>query len=598
MIKSAYNKPISELFDIDGKFVYTIPRYQREYTWGVTQWQPLFDDLVENDAGYFLGSIICINQSDDSMAVQELEVVDGQQRLTTLSLLFAAVYQSLMQLDGELDDDQRAERNNLKRKLVLKGSDDRLRLVPQIQNRNQDDFRWVLSEVNAIRPYEYPSNAGNRRVVKAFRYFLKRVKKMLEADVDPRIKLLNFVDKVSQASMVKIEVASHTDAYVLFESLNDRGIPLTAVDLLKNKLLARIERDDPGKVDYYFEQWRGLLEVLGGDYPIHERFFRHYYNAFRDELQSIYKVPMATKSNLIRIFEKLIDYDAKECLNNAAAAARVYAVILARRTDESLRELVKPLQNLERIQGAPLYVLLLNFLARRKHLELTNAHLIDIIETLIRFFVRRNLTDSPPTNAVTRLPLDILNEIGELRGAEIVKFVADRLAAISASNEEFRKKLEGPIYEDNDNVARFILVSLAEKAMTNETFTDLWSKKDNQWIWTIEHILPQGENIPKAWVDMIAGGDAAIAKDIQQKFVHKLGNLTITGNNSSLGNKSFEEKRDHKDSEGRNVGYKNGLGLNQDLATLNSWSVEQIEQRGNKLVDAALDLFVLEGITD
>ena len=92
MIKSVNNYPVSQLFDIEAGVVYAIPRYQREYTWKMDQWESLFDDIEENDPGYFLGSIICINQTSDTLAVQRLEVVDGQQRLTTLSLLFAALY--------------------------------------------------------------------------------------------------------------------------------------------------------------------------------------------------------------------------------------------------------------------------------------------------------------------------------------------------------------------------------------------------------------------------------------------------------------------------------------------------------------------------
>lgn len=598
MIKSVHNYPISVLFDIDGKVAYTIPRYQREYTWGKPHWESLFDDLLENDPGYFLGSIICINQSTDTHTVQELEVVDGQQRLTTISLLFAAVYKSLLAAGSDEDEDQAAERTNLKRKLVLKGSNDRLRVIPQIQNKNLEDYRGVLSEIGVIPTHEIPNNAGNRRVVKSYRYFLKRIEKMLEHSEEPRTLLSTFVDKVSQASLVKIEVASHTDAYILFESLNDRGVPLTAVDLIKNKLLAQIEKEDAGRVDYYFDQWRGLLDELGDDYAIHERFFRHYYNAFRDELKPVIDVPMATKSNLIRIFEKLINNGARECLTRTAAAGKVYSFMLSRRPDESLRELTKPLQDLERIQGAPSYVLLLNLFSKRKELELSNAHLGSIVSVLIRFFVRRNLTDSPATNEVTRIPLRILEKLGDRKGQDIVDFVGQQLASVSSPNSEFRRRLEGPIYDENVGVARFVLTALAERSMTNETFTDLWAKDGGQWKWTIEHILPQGENIPQSWIDMMADGDAEAAKEIQQKHVHRIGNLTITGYNASLGNRSFIEKRDRMDKEDRFVGYKNGLGLNSDLAAAEGWSVGQIEDRGSKLVDQAMELFKMDGIAE
>ena len=103
MIKSVNTYKVSQLFDIEAGVVYAIPRYQREYTWRMAQWESLFDDVQENAPGYFLGSIICINQTTDTLAVQRLEVVDGQQRLTTLSLLFAALYQGSMTKRVEVD---------------------------------------------------------------------------------------------------------------------------------------------------------------------------------------------------------------------------------------------------------------------------------------------------------------------------------------------------------------------------------------------------------------------------------------------------------------------------------------------------------------
>ena len=197
MIKDVKNFPISQLFDIEARVVYAIPRYQREYTWRVEQWEALFDDIEENDPGYFLGSIICINHTTDTLAIQRLEVVDGQQRLTTLSLLFAALYQTLKAHDLDLDDEQRVELVNLKRKLVLKKGDDELRVVPQIQNRNLDDYRAVLAEVGVISSVDTPPYAGNRRMFKAFRYFENRIEAMLEGKADRLGSIMTFLDKVS-----------------------------------------------------------------------------------------------------------------------------------------------------------------------------------------------------------------------------------------------------------------------------------------------------------------------------------------------------------------------------------------------------------------
>jgi hypothetical protein len=130
--------------------------------------------------------------------------------------------------------------------------------------------------------------------------------------------------------------------------------------------------------------------------------------------------------------------------------------------------------------------------------------------------------------------------------------------------------------------------------MTKETWVDLWKYEGKLFVWTIEHIFPQGDNIPPSWVTMIANGDEKKAKSIQEAYVHKLGNLTISGFNSALGNKSYKDKRDRKDAQGRSVGYKNGLKLNADLAEVDSWSVAQIEARSDVLVDQVIAMFAIK----
>lgn len=603
MIKSVNSYPVSQLFDIEAGVVYAVPRYQREYTWSKSQWESLFDDVQENEPGYFLGSIICINQTTDTLAVQRLEVVDGQQRLTTLSLLFAALYQSLKLREKHLDDDQRVELVNLKRKLVLKRGEDQLRVIPQTQNNNQNDYRAILSDVSVIAPSDAPAYAGNRKIFRAFRYFQLRIEELVDSENDRLAPIMAFLEKVNQACLVKIEVASHADAYTLFESLNNRGVPLTAIDLIKNKLLARLETTEPSKVDHYFDVWKTLLGYLGDDYGIQERFFRHYYNAFKDSLNAPFRRdddkrrdplgPVATRSNLIHIYERLINQDAKHHLHAIRAAGQLYALMLARNSDEAWAPLDKPLKDLDRIQGAPSYLLMLYLLVRREALVLDVMRLKRIAQLLVYFFVRRNLTDTPPTRDLTRLFMGVIAAVAELSGHAVVAAIRDELRAVSASDEVFRGKLEGPIYDENAGVTRFVLCALAEQAMTKETWVDLWKLEDKQFVWTIEHIFPQGENIPRVWVDMIAAGDERKAREFQQSHVNKLGNLTISGFNSSLGNKGFVEKRDRTDRQGLSVGYRNGLKLNAELVVAESWSVKQIDVRTSLLADQAVRLFAI-----
>src|ERR1700722_10084080 len=136
MIKSAQNKPVTELLSVDSTWRFKVPRYQREYVWRRDDWASLFDDLWENPAGYFLGSMICINRSDDAMQVQELEVVDGQQRLTTLSVLYAAIHSCIKQCCRAEDEDTLHELFNISHRLVFKGSKKSLRLEPSRQGNN------------------------------------------------------------------------------------------------------------------------------------------------------------------------------------------------------------------------------------------------------------------------------------------------------------------------------------------------------------------------------------------------------------------------------------------------------------------------------
>lgn len=592
MIKSVYNYPVSTLLDIESGVVYAIPRYQREYTWSRAQWDALFDDLLENEPNYFLGSIICINQSQDALSVQSLELVDGQQRMTTLSLLLAAIYQSFRVLPN-LGMEQQIELYNLKHKLVLKRKSDQPRLIPQVQNNNQQDYFAVLGKAGILEDVEQVQHAGNRRVLKAYRHFLWRIEQYLQELSEPVAGLQALLDKVNTATLVKIEVAGHSDAYTLFESLNNRGVPLTAIDLIKNKLLAVLEAKDSGSIDKHYNRWKKVIDALGDDYAVQERFFRQYYNAFKPDLKDIVSVPVATKSNLMQVYEKLIAHDAESFLQAMIRLSAHYAQIVGYRAVPEQPKLSGLLLSLDRIQGAAAYLLLMVLFERKDTLELEQEHLEQVVHFLIAFFVRRNTTDLPPTRDLTRIFMDVAETVLALKGQAVVSHIQQRLTGESASDEQFEKSLKGPIYEDNKAVCRFVLCALEESRMTLETRVDLWALKGKQYVWTIEHIFPQGENIPDTWVQMIANGDAALAEQHRQTYAHCLGNLTISGYNSALGNKSFAEKQSRLDSQGRKVGYNNGLHLNQALANETSWTVDKLKARTDLLVQEVLQKYPL-----
>lgn len=133
--------------------------------------------------------------------------------------------------------------------------------------------------------------------------------------------------------------------------------------------------------------------------------------------------------------------------------------------------------------------------------------------------------------------------------------------------------------------------------MTPENWTDLWEQNivSNKkiYVWTIEHIFPEGVNIPDKWVEMIANGDKELAQTYREEYVHKIGNLTISGFNSTLSNKSFVDKRDITNKKGNYIGYKNGLEINKPLADKDNWTVEDIKSRTTTLVTELIEMFKL-----
>ena len=175
MIQNTSNKPISELFSADNAVSYQIPKYQREYVWNKTNWEAIFDDIEESDGGHFMGSIICINTQKDTHKPAELELVDGQQRMTTISLFYLAIYNFLTQnLPDENDMNARLELLSLRNRIILRETNN-LRLTPSYTNSNLDDYKWIFAqEIPEVKTTKKPKNLGNRQISKAFQYFLRR----------------------------------------------------------------------------------------------------------------------------------------------------------------------------------------------------------------------------------------------------------------------------------------------------------------------------------------------------------------------------------------------------------------------------------------
>jgi hypothetical protein len=631
----AHDMPLTKLINVDqgAREHFHVPKYQREYTWRKFQLEQLLNDIEDNEAGYFMGSIICVNEAQNIAPGDELifEVVDGQQRLMTLSLLLAAIYHKISEAmsfytpaDEQDEEEVKSALTNIRAKLVKRKKDPKpgemgsfttgrntyfLRVQPSAQNHNLDDYKYLLSTAGIFEEQPKPKFIAIRQLGRAFAYFQERA----PSDIPSLITLL---EKINQLIFVQITVGSQSDAFTLFESLNNRGVPLSAMDIIKNKMLAQMEKKHGVDVDDSFHRWQSIVEAIP-DAKDQERFLRHFYNAFkhRDEVK-VEKVTRATRSLVIHIYETLINRDAASLFDSLVKAGALYGQLLSASLPNA--RIARGVTELARIGSVPAYQLLLYFLCLAPA-SLEEPDFVErMVELLGSYFVRRNITDTPPTRQLDQAMIDIIEASAErlkngnrLNFAWFVKELAKY--ARPATLDQFRMALSGDIYGNNSAMARYVLVQLDQFSHSREYQPDLWARDDKErFVWTIEHILPQGERLPKHWVEMIADGDPHKASDVQQRCAHLLGNLTLSGYNSDLARVPFEKKQ--KLAKDRNflghkinIGYQNRLSLNsmkfdvngksESLATAPCWSEALIKPRTDMLVEMVISANLLPGET-
>src|SRR3989338_9614336 len=592
MINNANKYSLSEIFAPDNKTKYVIPKFQREYIWNKDNWEELLNDVLESDGNHFIGSIICINKGTDTFN-PELELIDGQQRLTTVSLVFSAIYQLLKDKIKDNDDELRTELTNLKWSLTLRHTQN-LRIELSYQNNNHQDYQAVLSEIGVIDFSDANlKNIGNRRIYKAYKYFLNRLENFSEKE------LFGLLEKIKATMIVKIEVSSHSDAFLLFESLNNRGVPLSAIDLIKNKMLSELEKKAGLTIDESFTKWNKIINALP-EYTIQEKFIRQFYNAFKSDVNiKVGNYSKATRSNIIKIYETLIAKNPTYIFDQLIEKSSIYNELVF--PDdlelEPYLSIKAELIDLSNVKAAPAYAFLLFLFSNYKGQEITFYK--EVIRLLIKYFIRRNITDFPNTRNLDQIFIDIVEELYNDKEKVDIKYITEYFTNSErfSPKDKFEEYLNGDLYEMNVEAARFILSKIQEaKRQTKEINPNFWQKdRSNKLIWSIEHIFPEGKNIPKYWLKIIANGDKEKAEALQEKYVHKLGNLTLTIYNQSLSNFEFTKKRDRKDSKGKSIGYKNQLFLNDVLAKKDEWKIDDIEKRTKELVDIALEIFDING---
>lgn len=584
MITEATQKTIQSLFTKDDKgqsYQYIIPPYQREYSWKEEQWESLFNDIYENDSGYFLGTIICI-----SSETNKLDVIDGQQRLTTLSIFLLALYKELKKYTSHyLMDEHEEEISKILTFKTYFKSNKEIRLCLSKQNNNNKDYKYLIEYILENNT-DSPKNYGNRRIARAFNYFSDKISDELSHinDNERRARVLfELLDKVNSTLIVKIDTKDASSAFILFESINNRGMVLTPIDLIKNTLISKLSgNESPEEVN---EKWQNVINNIN-DYESQIRFLRHYYNIFSNLNSYKFKVKSnevtkATKSTLIRIYSEIIKNNGSELIQDLIYKSNIYNNFINPRNIDECGIYAKykdSLENLNRIGAIPANALLLYLFEYHKDKDLSA-----ILTFLEKWFIIRHVTNTPSTNKLDGIFIDMIKLLDNKGTLDDV--MKSLLAELPEAEIIKNKLMVSNIYEFSSNLTKCLLVHIERSLSTKESMKDYWALstgnegRQSRPVWTVEHIYPR--NPKKGDID-------EVCEDLKDT----LGNLTITAYNGNLSNRSYAEKL-VLEREGKEIGFNSeNIKINALLKNEVEWKSNNIETRGAWLVEKFLKDFL------
>ncbi len=355
--------------------------------------------------------------------------------------------------------------------LVDPDSEDHVKLVLSKIKNNNTDYEYIirsnLSEKSEKCELPAPKNLGSRQISRCYEHFKSTIK---DWDMD---NLINITENIFTIITVAIYPDSKSNAYLIFETLNNRGQPLSVVDIIKNKLFSKLDNNDE-TLDKIDEDWRQHIESLGSNKD-KENFFRHFYFANKCSYpETVFRngrrPKKAQKSNIVEIYEDLIRFDAEGLWNKLKLQANIYSSLIdpvfpdgvnPDRINVELKELIR----LSHVSAIPSYSLLLDL----KNRNMSANEVADIVKFLNIYFIRRHVCDKPKVKELDDIFIDVIEKC---HGVDVnAKFVIDTILDCSkgklAEDEEFTRVLRDDIYSINREASKLLLVQLEERENSN-----------------------------------------------------------------------------------------------------------------------------------
>jgi len=542
---------------------FEIPIYQRTYSWTEKECRQLWDDVIRcggNDeiAVHFVGSIVYIERGLSQVTHHSpLLVIDGQQRLTTVTLLLAA----LAELVGEEEPFDGFSQRKIANYYLLNPEED-----------GDRHYKLILSQTDKD---SLKAIVGGKELPKEHSLRVKENHELFKAWLQKPGTDLETVCK-GLAKLVVVDIALNRDQdnpQLIFESMNSTGKELSQADLIRNFILMGLETELQTRL--YEEYWRPMELDFGQEaYGTHfDGFMRHYLTVKTGEIPRIYEVYEAFKAFARSSKDK--DVGEAAHIESLVSEIRNYAryfcsMALCAESDPQLKKAFKDLRELKVDVAYPFLLELYHDYTQ----EVLSQEDFKNAVRLVEAYVFRRAVCSIPTNSLNKTFANFGKALRKDRYMESIQahFLLLPSYRRFPRKEEFHRELQTrDLYNFRSRsywLRRFENFDRKEYVPVDE--------------YTIEHIMPQNEQLNDGWRESL-GGDW---ERIQETWLHTLGNLTLTGYNSEYSDRPFHEKRDME------KGFKDSpLKVNEGLGRLEQWNEEAIKQRAGRLADLAVGVW-------
>ena len=556
-MKGSEAKLVSYMQGSDKRFI--IPVYQRNYDWRIENCKQLYDDLIaiirKERSSHFFGSIVSVHSDGE---FNEYLIIDGQQRLTTISLLMLAMY-NLMKT-GVITPAQSNLADKIYKTYLIdewQEEDTRIKLKP-VKNDSTAFGLLFKDEEDYIQ--------GSNLTVN-YNYFYSRIQKE-EISID------ELYSAITKLEIINITLNKDDNPQLIFESLNSTGLALSEGDKIRNYILMGLPTKEQN--EYYEKYWNKI--ELCTSYDV-SSFMRDYLSVKQQAIPSMSRVYVTFKA-----FVEENKLETEDLLKDLLDYAKWYEILLKAKTeDKKLNACIYRLNRLETTITRPFFLEVLRMMAKGSPaISLQDAREVFLLTE--NYLFRRSICDLP-TNALNKIFLMLHREIIRFDGTEANYLEKFKYALLSKpergrfpNNDEFSESM---------GTRQIYLMNIKNKAYILERFENYGIDEDkdiyrhlDEGTYSIEHIMPQ--HLTPQWVSAL-GDDY---EDIHETWLHRLANLTLTAYNSKYSNNSFSDKRD------MDKGFRqSGLRMNTWIAQKEKWTLAELEERCEMLVSRALTIW-------